>query len=552
MQGKSTASLSAHTPLSRTGTATGHALVTSPHELATRAGLDVLAQGGNAIEAAIAAGAALTVVCPHFCGLGGDAVWMIADGEGRHTSLLGIGQAARDLPRETARIATRGPGSAFTTACLVDSWAAALEYSNRHWQGSKGFASLIAPAHALASEGFTVTASQQHWLDFRAGEWQGWSGFPDLFDTRALRNKPDRFRQPALAKSFRLLAEEGPRGFYEGTLAHALVKGFERTGIPLRAEDLAATRATFAEPLRLGYYGYELLAPPAPTQGMTTLAIMGILERLGIHAAEKEGGDFYHLIVEAIKQAFLVRGAIADPTHEQDAALTQLLPVALDKATQAVDRTRALPWGHSYQHGDTVFLAVTDAQGRSVSMLQSIYFDWGSGVVVGDTGILWQNRAAAFSPDPASPNRPRPGSRPFYTLNPGIALHDGRPQLLYGTQGADGQPQTLAPLLVRMLNHEMSPAEALAAPRFLLGRTFSDGADTLKLERNVSKEVMATLLERGHAVAPIDALSPLCGQAGIVRLDGPETAMSLGAHDPRGEGVAQGLNANAQFPIFSS
>ena len=153
--------------------------------------------------------------------------------------------------------------------------------------------------------------------------------------------------------------------------------------------------------------------------------------------------------------------------------------------------------------------------------------------------MLWQNRGAAFSLDPESPNSLAAGKRPFYTLNPGMALKDGRPHILYGTQGADGQPQTLSVLLTRLIDYALDPAEALSRPRFLLGRTFSDDRDSLKLERNVDPHVVASLRERGHQISLIEAVSPLAGQAGAIVIG--EDGQITGAHDPRSDGVALGL-----------
>ncbi|NLH80960.1 MAG: gamma-glutamyltransferase, partial [Phyllobacteriaceae bacterium] len=175
----------------------------------------------------------------------------------------------------------------------------------------------------------------------------------------------------------------------------------------------------------------------------------------------------------------------------------------------------------------------------AVSVLQSTYFDWGSGVVAGDTGILWQNRGAAFGRADDDPNRFAPGKRPFYTLNPGLALADGRPRLVYGTQGADGQPQTLAMILTRLIDHRLDPLEALRRPRFLLGKTFSDGRDTLKIEVDAGAAVLADLARRGHQLSPIDAASPLAGQAGVIRI--AADGRLDGAHDPRGDGCAIGV-----------
>ena len=188
----------------------------------------------------------------------------------------------------------------------------------------------------------------------------------------------------------------------------------------------------------------------------------------------------------------------------------------IDDLARDISLDRAMPWPHQWKHGDTVFLGAIDEQGNAASVLQSTFFDWGSGVVAGDTGIIWQNRGAAFRSDPAHPNSFAPGKLPFYTLNPGIALKDGRPHIVYGTQGADGQPQTLAMVLTHLIDYARPPQHALAAPRFLLGRTFSDSRDSLKIERDVGEDVIAELGVRGHELSVIPANSPLAGQAGII------------------------------------
>ena len=494
-------------------------LVVSPHPLATAAGQAVLERGGNAAEAAIATGAVLAVVLPHFCGLGGDGVWMLADRDGLQTAILGIGQAPQLLPDLPATLPLRGPGSMLTTACLVDGWDHLLQFGQTHWQGGMSFANLVAPAIEHARVGVPASASQSFWRDFRREEWQGWPGFADIFAT-------DHLHQPQLAEILTLLAEDGPRSFYTGRAGQRVAQGLDAAGSPLAAGDLASTSAREAAPLSLRYRDLTLLAPPWPTQGMTTLQIMGILDRFDIAATT--GANRLHLLIEAVKQAFLDRGEIADPdtTPVSDA----LSSGWLDARAAAIRPEAALPWPHRYQHGDTVFFAVCDGAGRSVSALQSTYFDWGSGVVVGDTGILWQNRGAAFATDAAHPNCIAPGKRPFYTLNPGIALKDGAPHLLYGTQGADGQPQTLARILTALIDDGMSPAEALTEPRFLLGRTFSDSRDSAKIEASMPRDQIEALAALGHELTELPALSPIFGCAGVIRLGAGLT----GAHDPRG------------------
>jgi gamma-glutamyltranspeptidase/glutathione hydrolase len=517
--------------------------VTSPYDRASAAGAAVLARGGNAIEAAIATGAVLAVGYPHFCGLGGDAVWIVADRQGRRRVFSAIGQATRAVIAE-GPIPIRGGGAALTSAALVAGWGHALDWSARHWGGRERLADLLAPAIELAEDGFPLTASQVFWRDFRAGETAAWPGFDALFGAPLAEGT--LFRQPQLAETLRTIARDGPRAFYEGDLAARIVAGLAAAGSPLGLDDLAATRVREEEPLRLAYRGLDLLAPPPPTQGVTTLGILGVLERFAMGDIEEGGADFFHLCVEAVKAAFDDRRGLADPDFAAIDAEGLLDPARLDAHATAIDRHRARPWGETFRTGDTVFLAAADAAGGAVSMLQSIYFDWGAGVVAGDTGLLWQNRGAAFGRDPADPNRLEPGKRPFYTLNPGMALADGRPRLLYGTQGADGQPQTLAVLLSRAIDHGLDPLAALRRPRFLLGRTFSDGRDTLKIEADAGADVLAELTRRGHEVSPLPPMSPLAGQAGLIRIDADGTM--TGAHDPRSDGRAIGVDPREGTP----
>lgn len=522
---------------SRTG------MVTSPHTLASEAGAKVLREGGNAIEAAIAMGAVIAVTYPHFCGIGGDAIWMIADAQGRNTVLLGLGQAAENLPNYKEPIAARGAPSTVVSAGAVDSWRQAYNYSLDHWSKDKGttksFASLLEPAILYAERGFPVTASQLFWTSFREKELAGWPGFSELFLPGGKAPKPgDLFVQKNLARSLKQIARNGAREFYEGELAARIGKGLQSVGSPLTAADLAKTFSRQEQAVSLDYRDVTLLAPPPPTQGITTLEIMGILNELGFAGVEEGSAEYYHRCVEAVKQAFLDRDGIADPDFAA-ADIAQRLAKSRLKDKAAAITAQAMHWPHLFRTGDTVYFAATDAQGRSVSILQSTYFDWGSGVVAGDTGVLWQNRGAAFSIDPCSPNAIAPGKRPFYTLNPGLAMKNGKPHVLYGTQGADGQPQTLTVLLTRLLDYGLDPLAALTRPRFLLGKTFSDSRDTLKLEESVGAATAEELAARGHETSMISANSPLGGQAGAIVIH--DDGSIEGAHDPRSDGLAIGL-----------
>ena len=516
-------------------------MVTSPHDLATQAGLEVLRKGGNAIEAAIAIGATLCVTYPHFTGLGGDAFMIMSDRKGNIRTLSGIGQAAANPPNYSGSVPVRGPGSTLTAAATVDTWDQAFDFSRKSWGGKLSWASLFERPIEYASKGFPVTPSQRFWQDFRAKDLKDWPDVQRIFmPAGRMPETGETLVQPELARSLEMLAANGVRDFYEGKLAERIATGLKKIGSPLTADDLARCRARDEAPLRVGYRGGELIGLRPPTQGITTLEIMGILDRFELAKYPEGSADYYHLLVEAVKYAFIDRNRyIADPEFT-DVPVNQLLSNAgLDAHAKAIRMEKALPWPHVFKKGDTVYIAATDQNGNCVSMLQTVYFDWGSGMIAGDTGILWHNRGASFNLDPASPNCLKPGKRPFHTLNPGMYLKQGRPHLLYGTQGADGQPQTLAAVLTRLIDYDMDPLTALSRPRFLLGKTFSDSRDSLKLEKDAGEEVFKQLAERGHEMSPIPAQSPLAGHPGAIRInaDGSIT----GAHDPRSDGRALGV-----------
>jgi gamma-glutamyltranspeptidase len=516
------------------------AMVTSPHTLASEAGLKVLREGGNAMEAAIAIGAVIAVTYPHFCGIGGDAIWIVADRSGRNTVFMGVGQAAEKLPDYRTAIPLRGAGSTVVSAGAVDSWQQAHRYSQANWDGKRSFASLLDAAIGYAENGFPVTGSQLFWHDYRKDELADWPNFCATFMPNGRRPRPgEQFVQADLARSLKAIARNGAREFYEGELAGEIAKGLAAVGSPLTADDLRKTQSRQERPVSLDYRGVTLLAPPPPTQGVTTLEIMGILRAFDLKNIPEGSADYYHLCVEAVKQAFLDRSVIADPDVVAQSVDDWLGQARLAGKAAAIRPDSAMAWPDVFRTGDTVYFAATDEQGHSVSVLQSTYFDWGSGVVAGDTGILWQNRGAAFSLDPDSPNALRPGKRPFYTLNPSMALKNGKPHILCGTQGADGQPQTLTVLLTRLLDYNLDPWQALSRPRFLLGRTFSDSRDSLKLEETVGPAIVGELASRGHETSVIPGNSPLAGQAGAIVIH--DDGLIEGAHDPRSDGRAIGL-----------
>jgi oxamate amidohydrolase len=517
-------------------------MVTSPHELATQAGLNVLQSGGNAIEAAIAIGAALNVTYPHFCGFGGDGFMILSDSKGNVKTISGIGQAPETPPAYSGTIPLRGPQSMLTTAANVDTLGKAYEISKTEFAGKKSWADLLEPAIRLAREGFPVTSSERFWLDFRHKEMGTMPGVLHGFtqDGKA-PEVGELFKQPQLAATIETLAARGHRDFYEGQLAAVIAKGLKEAGSPLTASDLAKTQARIEPPLRVAYRDGELVAHQPPTQGITTLEIMGILNRFDLKSIPEGSADYYHVVVEAVKRAFIDRNQyVADPEFFNVPVNLMLSKMHLNKAAAKIDMKKALAWPHTFRTGDTVYIGAADAYGNSVSMLQTIYFDWGSGMLVGDTGMLWHNRGASFSLRPSHQNVLQPGKRPFHTLNPGMFMLNGKPAILYGTQGADGQPQTLATILTRMIDYGMDPLSALSKPRFLLGKTFSDTRDTLKLEKDAGEHVFEELSRRGHELSTLPAQSPLAGHPGAIVIN-HKTGSMTGAHDPRSDGKALGV-----------
>lgn len=517
-------------------------MVTSPHELATNAGLDVLKSGGNAIEAAIAIASCLNVTYPHFSGFGGDAFMIISDRNGKVRTLSGIGQAPAVLPTYSGAIPVRGPQSMLTTAANVDTLGKAFDISRNELAGSKSWAELLKPAIGFARNGFPVSPSERFWMDFRQKEMNELPGVAQNFMVDGKAPEVGQlFKQPQLADTLEMLAVRGYRDFYDGKLAERIAKGLKSAGSPLTAADLAATQARIEPPLRVAYRDGVLLANQPPTQGITTLEIMGILDRFDLKKIPEGSADYYHLLVEAVKRAFIDRNNyVADPEFVNVPSAKLLSKLNLDQRAGDIQMNQALAWPHVFKTGDTVYIGATDAQGNSVSMLQTVYFDWGSGVMAGDTGILWHNRGASFSLKPDHPNVLQAGKRPFHTLNPGMYLKNDKPHILYGTQGADGQPQTLTTILTRMIDYGMDPLTALSRPRFLLGKTFSDTRDSLKLEKDAGEQVFQELAKRGHEMSVISAQSPLSGHPGAIVID-QKTGVFSGAHDPRSDGRALGV-----------
>ena len=310
-------------------------------------------------------------------------------------------------------------------------------------------------------------------------------------------------------------------------------------GSPLRTADLAAYRAQVVEPLAVRLVDSTVYNLPPPTQGLSALMILGLFERLGV--TEGEGFAHLHGLVESTKRAFRVRDrVVTDPRRLPADPRSFLAPEALDALAAQIDMSRALPWPDVAAPGDTIWMGCIDRQGRAVSFIQSVYWEFGSGVVLQDTGVCWQNRGTSFSLDPAALNTLEPGRKPFHTLNPSMALFDDGRAMPYGTMGGEGQPQTQAAVFTRYARFGQSLQQAVTAPRWLLGRTWGDISTTLKLESRFEPELVASLRAAGHQVELLDeAFSDTMGHAGaLVR---HASGVIEGAADPRSDGAVAGV-----------
>jgi gamma-glutamyltranspeptidase/glutathione hydrolase len=512
--------------------------MSAPHQAAALAGADILAAGGSAVEAMVAAAATIAVVYPHMNGIGGDAFWLIHRPGQPPVAIMGCGRAgAKATPAFYAAhghaeaIPARGALAALTVPGAVASWAEALAVA----PGRLPLADLLAPAIAHARDGVPVTANQSRTT---ADKLDGLAPVPGFAEHFLVDGRPPapghRLRQPALAATLERLAAAGLDDYYRGDLGAAHAAFLEGAGSPVTRADIVGFRAERAAPLHTALRFGEVFNSPAPTQGVASLAILGIFDRLGV--TEAEGFAHLHGLIEATKQAFIVRNAaLGDPDRMAEPAQALLAPDRLEAMAARIDPAQALPWPQPAVPGDTIWMGAADAQGTVVSFIQSVFWEFGSGLVCPDTGVFFQNRGAGFSLKPG-PNEVGPGRRPFHTLNPALArLADGR-VMAYGTMGGEGQPQTQAAVFTRHVLFGQGLQAAVTAPRWLLGRTWGDVTTTLKLEDRFDPALVAALRAAGHQVETIAPFSDLAGHAGAVVLH-PDGRIEAAA-DPRSDGAA--------------
>ncbi|MGD9866795.1 MAG: gamma-glutamyltransferase family protein [Hyphomicrobiales bacterium] len=520
-------------------------MVVAPHHLAASAGLGVLRDGGNAIEAMVAAAATIMVVYPHMNALGGDNFWLVSEGGRPPVAIDACGPAAglasigfyRDAGHANA-IPARGPLGALTVAGAVSGWWRALKLCDRCGRNVP-LSRILADAIAHARDGVPVSRSLAINLAAKAGELKAVPGFAETFlSSGKVPGEGFILKQPRVAATLERLVEAGLNDFYRGDVARGLARDLEAAGSPLRLGDLQGFRARMVEPLSVKLSAGTAYNMPPPTQGLASLMILGLFERLGVKSVDDFA--YVHGLVEATKQAFLVRDAhVTDPDYMKADPRGFLKNARLDELAGRIDMKTALPWPQPAVPGDTVWLGAIDGEGRAVSFIQSIYWEFGSGMVLPGTGAIWQNRGASFRLDPGAVNALEPGRRPFHTIQPAMALlKDGR-VMPYGTLGGEGQPQTQAAVFTRHVLHGQPLARAIAAPRWLLGRTWGAETTNLRIESRFPDRVYDQLRKAGHDVEVIGPFDEVMGHAGAL-VRSPDGVIE-GASDPRSDGAAAGF-----------
>jgi gamma-glutamyltranspeptidase/glutathione hydrolase len=516
-----------------------HGMVATSQPLAAMAGLRVLMEGGNAADAAITTAAMLNVVEPMSTGIGGDCFALIyqADG-GQVTALNGSGRAPQAFTWEEARrlglqeVPLAGP-LPVTVPGTVSGWQALLDRF-----GTISLARCLAPAIETAEKGFPVSPRIS----------AGWQRLAQKLsrDEEAARvylpaPRPGEIhRQPDLARTLRQLAEGGAEAFYRGPLAKRIAAAVQAQGGYLTANDLTAHQATWHEPLGTTYRDVRILEHPPNGQGLAALLALNIVAGDEVGAMDYYAPERWHLMIEAMRLGMVDAGRyVADPARAAiplDALLSREYAA---RRRAAIDPARAVALAAPGQpeHRDTVYLTVADGQGNAVSFINSLYYGFGSGLVVPGTGICLQNRGACFVLEPGHANVLEGGKRPYHTIIPAMALRDGRLWLSFGVMGGFMQPQGHLQVVVNMVDYGLDPQAALDAPRF---RVDEKGGPRVAIETQVPLKTRKALEALGHEVRPETTFSPGFGGGQVIAVD-PEREVLWGGSDPRKDGCAVGF-----------
>lgn len=511
-------------------------MIATSQPLASAAGLRIMQQGGNAVDAAVAAAAVLCVVEPMMVSSGGDLFALVWDA--KRKELKGLNASGRS-PRAVSidEMKRRGfqtmPETGIhpvTVPGAVDGWATLLQR-----YGTLSLAQVLQPAIEYAEQGFPVT--EVIGLDWQ--EALKYANNPEFASTFLVNGKSpsagEVFANKKLAATLRKIAAGGRDVFYKGELAEKIVKFAQQHGGFHTMRDFAEQTSNWVDPISTRYRGYTVYEMPPNTQGITALEMLNILEGYDVHALGHNSASYIHLLVEAKKLAFADRARhVADPAFYH-APLDRLLSAEYAAELRkriGLDRTLARPRNELAGGTDTVYLTVVDKDRNVVSFIQSIFDSFGSGLVAGDTGIILHNRGAGFSLDPASPNRLEGAKRPFHTLIPAMVFKDGRPWLSFGVMGGDMQAQGHVQVLLNIIDFGMDVQQAGEQPRF---RDYPNG---LALESAIGPEVRRALEEQGHHI--VKGSDSFGGYQAIMLDPAMRDRALAGGSDPRKDGCAMG------------
>ncbi|MCV2363250.1 gamma-glutamyltransferase family protein [Paucibacter sp. DJ1R-11] len=519
-------------------------IVSTSHPLAAQAGLRILAQGGNAVDAAIATAACMTLVEPCSNGLGSDAFCILWDGQQLH-GLNASGTAPQAWTPEyffktygaDAKTPPKRGWGGVTVPGAVAGWVALSERF-----GKLPFADLMAPAIEIAERGYAVpVVVQSKWaMAAELADLTGQPGFAEAFLPRGRAPQVgELFKFPAAARTLRLIAESKGEAFYRGEVA-AAVEAFARsTGGAITAADFAAYQPEWVTPISQSYAGHELHEIPPNGQGIAALIALGILKHRDLrrHAADSVAGQ--HLQIEAMKLAFAdVYRYVADPRSMELTTAELLDEQYLARRAALIDPSRAQDFqcGNPVK-GGTIYLTAADESGMMVSFIQSNYMGFGSGLVLPGYGVSLQNRGHCFTLEAGHPNVVAPGKRPFHTIIPAFLTQNGQPLMSYGVMGGNMQPQGHMQTLVRMLDYGQQPQTACDAPRW----RFNEGL-SLNVEPHMPPATVAGLRELGHQIGDIhDSYQDFGAGQFIWRLGDPAVEGYVAASDPRRDGAAVGF-----------
>ncbi len=518
-------------------------VVSTSHPLAAQAGLRMMQQGGNAVDAAIAAAAVMTLVEPCSNGLGSDAFCILWDGE-RLRGLNASGPAPRTWTPEYFRRkygteANRPPMRGWDSVSVPGAVAAWVALSERF--GKLAFVDLLAPAIEVAERGYAVpVVVQQKWAA-AAPLLAAQPGWAETFLPHGRAPEVgERFVFAGAARTLRAIARTRGAALYGGEIAEAAAAHAAANGGSIAVEDFAGFVPEWVETIGIDSWGHRLHEIPPNGQGIAALIALGILRRFDVASLPIDGAECQHLQIEAMKLAFAdVYAHVADPRAGMRLTPAQMLDEAyLAERARMIDPKRARRFGSGHgQRGGTIYLSAADERGMMVSFIQSNYMGFGSGVVVPGWGVSMQNRGHGFVLDAASPNVVAPGKRPFHTIIPAFLTKDGRPQMSFGVMGGNMQPQGHLQTLVRMLAHRQQPQAACDAPRW----RFNHGLE-INVESTWDEKTVQGLVERGHQVSVInDSYQDFGAGQFIWRLGDPAVEGYVAASDPRRDGQAAGF-----------